>query len=76
MALWRCNGLALIHVGKSFIIRSYEKCAGKSFGMSGYKIVGLKVSWNQQLQEMWGCGVTNVEGGGRTKPFSGITIPG
>jgi len=32
--------------------------------MSGYKIVGLKVSWNQQLQEMYGGG-TNVEGGGR-----------
>jgi len=32
--------------------------------MSSYKIVELKVSWNQQLQEMYGGG-TNVEGGGR-----------
>ena len=46
-------------------MRSYEKCAGKSFGMRGYKIVGLKVSWNQQLQKMAGGGVTNVKSGGR-----------
>ena len=63
MALWRCNALALIHVGNSLGMRSYEKCARNSFGMRGYGIVGLKVSWNQQLQKMHGVGGTNLLGG-------------
>ena len=43
MALWRFNGLALVRNGKSFRMRSYEKCARKSFGVRSYEIVGLKV---------------------------------
>ena len=51
----QCFGAVL--VGNSFGMRSYEKCASKSFGMRGYRIVELKVSWNQQLQKMWGVGL-------------------
>ena len=54
MALWRCNALALMHIGNSFGIRSYEKCARKAYRMCNYKIVGLKVFQNLQLQKMWG----------------------
>ncbi len=37
---------------KSSRTHSYEKCARKSFGIHSYKIIRLKVSWNQYLQKM------------------------
>src|SRR5437879_1368550 len=48
-----CKRDALPHVcaGKPFGIRSYEKCFRKPFRMCSYKIIGLKVSWNEQLQK-------------------------
>jgi len=41
---------------KSFRMRSYEKRARKSFGMHCYKIIGLKVPWNEHLQKKAGGG--------------------
>src|SRR2546422_2872304 len=60
---WRFNVLVRVHFRNSFRIRSYKKCARKSFGICTYEITGLKVSWNQQLQKMWGVGDTNLLGG-------------
>src|SRR5437879_2606031 len=60
---WRFNVLVRVHFRNSFRIRSYKKCARKCFGICTYEIAGLKVSWNQQLQKMWGVGDTNLLGG-------------
>ncbi len=41
---------------KSFTIHCYEKRSRKSFGISSYAIVGLKVPWNEYLQKKGGWG--------------------
>src|SRR5438445_6184417 len=41
-------------VRKSFAMRSYKKYARKRPGMSRYEIIGLKVPWNEKLQERGG----------------------
>ncbi len=41
---------------KSFRMHSYEKRACKSFGIHSYKIIELKVSWNEHLQKKVGGG--------------------
>ncbi len=34
-------------------MHSYEKCARNSFAIHSYKIIGLKVPWNEHLQKKW-----------------------
>src|SRR3989441_5251896 len=51
---WRCNVVALVQSSKSFAMRTYAKCFCKCPGMSSYRIIGLKVPWNEQLQERGG----------------------
>ncbi len=41
------GGLAPVLSRKPFRIRTYEKCARKSPAIRSYKIIGLKVHWNE-----------------------------
>ncbi len=59
---WRFNTLVPVQLGKPSRMRNYEKCARKCFGICTYEIAGLKVSWNQQLQKMWGVGYQPLVG--------------
>ncbi len=49
-------GLVYVRSRKPFGTHSYEKCAGNSFGIHSYKIIGLKLPWNQLLQKKRGGG--------------------
>jgi len=44
----------LARARNSFRMRSYEKCVRKCFRMRSYEFIGLKVPWNEQLQERVG----------------------
>ncbi len=46
----------------SFRMHSYEKCACKFFGMHCYKIIGLKLPWNEYLQKKGGGGLRLCRG--------------
>ncbi len=59
-ALSAVEGTARPH--KSFIIHSYEKRVCKSFAIHSYKIIGLKVPWNEHLQKNGGGGVGATQG--------------
>ncbi len=50
-------GLPTSRTHKSFRMHSYEKRACKPFGMHCYKIIELKVPWNEYLQKIGGWGV-------------------
>src|SRR2546425_8698617 len=49
--------VAVVHARNSFGMRTYGKCACKSFRMCSYKIIGLKVPWNHTLPKKRGRGV-------------------
>jgi hypothetical protein len=50
------RGNVSLHDAKFFRMHTYEKRACKSFGMHSYKIVELKVPWNEHLQKNGGRG--------------------
>jgi len=50
------GGLIKLDRHKSFIMHTYEKRACKPFGMHCYKIIELKVPWNEYLQKKAGVG--------------------
>ena len=56
--------LSHLHARKPFRIRTCEKRRCKSSGIRTYKIIGLKIPWNQHLQKKVGVGVS------RLPPFS------
>ena len=56
--------LSHLHARKPFRIRTCEKRRCKSSGIPTYKIIGLKIPWNQHLQKKVGVGVS------RLPPFS------
>ncbi len=48
----------------SFRMHSYEKCVRKPFGIRSYKIIALKLPWNQILPKKgWGEGAANSPNG-------------
>src|SRR2546427_801957 len=56
--------LSPLHARKPFRIRTCEKRRCKSSGIRTYRIIGLKIPWNQHLQKRVGVGVS------RLPPFS------
>src|SRR5712692_10208891 len=46
--------MCLLLARNSFAMRSYKKCVRNSIGMRTYKIIGLKVPQNEQLQKTGG----------------------
>ena len=56
-----------LHARKPFRIRTCEKRRCKSSGIRTYRIIGLKIPWNQHLQKRVGVGVS------RLPPFSLFT---
>ncbi len=57
------GGLIELERRKFFRMHTYEKCACKSFGMHCYKIIGLKVPWNEYLQKEAGGGAARLAPG-------------
>ncbi len=54
------GGLIRLQRHKFFRMHSYEKRACKPFGMHCYKIIELKVPWNEYLQKKGGGGGRRV----------------
>src|SRR5437899_7186655 len=52
--------LSHLHARKPFRIRTCEKRRYKSSGIRTYKIIGLKIPWNQHLQKKVGVGVSRL----------------
>ena len=61
-------------VRKSFAMRSYKKYARKRPGMSRYEIIGLKVPWNEQLQERGGGAASSAVPTGRLGRIRGSDL--
>src|SRR3989449_8572011 len=55
---------------------TYAKCFCKCPGMSSYRIIGLKVPWNEQLQERGGGAASSAVPTGRLGRIRGSDLLG
>src|SRR5713226_3814062 len=66
------SSFELLERHKSFRMHSYEKRAHKPFGIHSYKIIALKVSWNELLQKIGAGDTTLAQQKGRAVNLTGL----